>query len=302
MCKYWTENINPGSIENKKLFIAEFAKICKPNAAVVITGGEATLDMDEVVELAAAAKANNLRTAININGTTIKNDQVAKRLMGVMTEVIVSIDSHIPEVHDGLRGVSGVHKLAVSAVNKLITAKTDNQKIGIMSVLSEQNYRELDNLCDFAFNLLKINGFYPNMLQPTFNGKGVDRWFADNLIKDPDDFEKIITDCNIKYNLGLEQYIKDAKMYLESLWNQSPIMGWNVGFGTREHICDSYERNVIIDENDVAWLCFNTYLGPGRRLEPGQLKDFCDNVKDGMHRSCNRICGISHCVTRSCRG
>ena len=75
--------------------------------------------------------------------------------------------------------------------------------------------------------------------------------------------------------------------------------GWQVP-GTREHICNTYERNIMMDRYGMVRLCFSTGFPGIQLLGRGDLKKFWegwDKVRAQM-RKCNKPCGISHSVRR----
>ena len=90
-------------------------------------------------------------------------------------------------------------------------------------------------------------------------------------------------------------------MYVESVnRNRDAIRGWGHRAGTRDHICNSYERNIMVDLYGNARLCFS--FGTSFELkEPGDLRRFWfeRSAADRKEmRRCNRYCGISHSVRR----
>ena len=77
--------------------------------------------------------------------------------------------------------------------------------------------------------------------------------------------------------------------------------GWELP-GTSEHICNTYDRNVMLDRYGFARLCFAPGFD-GMQLERrGDLSRFwngpdAERIRARM-RTCNRPCGISHSVRR----
>lgn len=76
--------------------------------------------------------------------------------------------------------------------------------------------------------------------------------------------------------------------------------GWHRGKGTANHICNSYERNIMVDLYGRARLCFNPAFPATQLYSPGDLKRFWEDsgrLREKMSR-CNRYCGISHSVRK----
>jgi len=72
------------------------------------------------------------------------------------------------------------------------------------------------------------------------------------------------------------------------------------GKGTKYPICNSYERNIMVDVYANARLCFSTaFLSVllEKRGDLGHLWEHSDVTRVQMRR-CTRCCGISHSVRR----
>jgi hypothetical protein len=119
---------------------------------------------------------------------------------------------------------------------------------------------------------------------------------------DPDELHRIIGECDEKYGLGLNPVWRDqVRMYFRSLAKAADVTrGWGSRGGTDEHICNTYERNIMVDHYGVARLCFSTGF-PGMQLKArGDLARFWNGaefIRNSMRR-CNQYCGISHSVRR----
>jgi hypothetical protein len=116
-------------------------------------------------------------------------------------------------------------------------------------------------------------------------------------------FLQIVRACDVKYNLGLSPtWIAQVAMYFRSLTrNQNAIQGWSAGVGTEDHICNSYERNIMVDLYGTARLCFSKGFPGFQLVQPGDLRRFWYEESSGSRaimRTCNRYCGIGHCVRR----
>jgi hypothetical protein len=207
--------------------------------------------------------------------------------------------------------VTGSFTAATTAIRLLLEARKilkKNTPIYAMSVMYEDNYRDLDQFYDFVLNDLKADKLKLNWLQPVFGtliddqGKNrADKFYKKNVIRDHVGLKKILHECNDKYKLRLDpEYIDTVEMYHDSVHdNQDALLGWN-GNGTKKLICNSFNRNIMVDMEGVARLCFSTKF-PGYRLtKKGDLRMFwygTDNLREYMSQ-CNQYCGISHSVRR----
>lgn len=310
-CDFWkqddSDKHNYLPWERKRDILAEFAEM-NPQGKVVICGGEKLLDLEDYFLITMECRGLGLRALGVTNGTRICDERLAERLIREGAhEISVSLDSHIESLHDEMRGMRGAFRKAVNAIRLLLAARQRlnaiDTRIYVMGLIFSRNYQDLDDFYNFVLNDLKADKLKLNFIQPTFGHQGeTDDFFARHHDVDPDKLAEIIMKCDGKYNLGLNPvWLNHVRMYFRSLKNSPDVQrGWGARTGTEEHICNSYERNIMVDHYGVASLCFSTSF-PGRRLQKkGDLQAFwegSDAIRTQM-RQCNRYCGISHSVRR----
>jgi MoaA/NifB/PqqE/SkfB family radical SAM enzyme len=299
----------------KRELLAEYAGL-SPGATVVTCGGEPMLDLEEFFDLSRECRRLGLRCLSVTNGTKVNHPHIADRMIDEGPhEITVSLNSRLQEVHDRTRGVKGSFRMAVNALRLLLRARSNQSekepeketgmkpRIYAMAVICEQTYRDLDAFYDFVLNDVGADKLKLNILQPTFGGTGPDAFFADNTVADYEELGRVIERCDAKYNLGINpRWLAQVKMYFRSVATaRDPAQGWAIGDGTEEHICNTYERNVMVDLFGTARLCFSLVF-PGFRLhKPGDLRRFWYEVSNPIRATmegCNRHCGISHSVRR----
>jgi len=310
-CDFWKLNDDNKayylSSRRKRELLTEYASL-SPGATVVTCGGEPMLDLEEFFELARECRRLGLRCFSVVNGTKVNHQRIADRMVREGPhEITVSLNSHLEEIHDRTRGVKGSFRMAVRALRLLLRARSEQSeqppKIYAMAVICEQTYRELDAFYDFVLNDIGADKLKLNILQPTFGGTGPDAFFADNVVKNPDELGAIIERCDAKYRLGINpRWLAQVKMYFRSAARvRDPLQGWATSDGTEEHICNTYERNIMVDLFGTARLCFSLEF-PGFRLEKaGDLRRFWYQLSNPIRatmETCNRHCGISHSVRR----
>lgn len=295
------------SWSRKREILREFSEL-SPYGGVVICGGESMLDLEEYFTITAECRRMGLRTFSVINGTGVTCPEMADRMIREgPDEVSVSLDSHLEAVHDRVRGVKGSFRMAVRALRLLLNARRSYPesltRIHVMALIYDENYRDLDAFYDFVLNNLKADKLKLNFLQPTFgNNNPSDDFFASHYRVDPDELMSLIIACGIKYRLNLNQvWIDQVGMYFRSLNSSNRIgLGWLSSDGTSEHICNTYERNIMVDLYGFARLCFSPVF-PGTQLNDyGDMRRFWEGsnyIRTAMKR-CKRYCGISHSVRR----
>lgn len=310
-CFYWTrdEVAEPShiSVARRQEIIDEFHEL-NPHGTLVICGGESTMNPERFWPITTRARELGLRCFCVMNGTSITGPAEAEQMiLDGPTEITISMNSHLESVHDSSRG-TGSYQAALTAVRELLAARErlgSSTPVYVMAVVCELNYRELDAFYSFVLNDLKADKLKLNFLQPSFGaGKVItkDKFFAANLVKDVSGLMQIIDACEKKYHLGLNPEWKHVvELYHTSMGLHGDAeRGWQAK-GTTEPICNSYERNIMLDMNGVARLCFSHNF-PGTRLSsPGDLRKFWfgNNTLKSRMAACTRCCGISHSVRRA---
>ena len=310
-CDYWHRDDNDRdnylSIDRKRQILSEYAAM-NDQGRVVICGGEPMLDLQEYFDLAGACRSLGLRCLSVVNGTRIRSPDMADRMIAEGPhEISISLNSHREELHDQTRGVPGAFRKAVAALRLLVEAR---RKLGardtgiyVMGLIYGANYREIEEFYGFVLNDIGADKLKLNFLQPVFGQIGeTDPFFAEQSDVDPDELIAIIARCDEKFSLGINPiWLQQVGMYFRSLQAITDReKGWGSASGTRDHICNTYERNVMINHYGVARLCFSTGF-PGKTLaKAGDFKVFWEssNAIRARMRKCNQFCGISHSVRR----
>jgi MoaA/NifB/PqqE/SkfB family radical SAM enzyme len=310
-CMYWMrqEVALPGhvSVARRSEIILEFAQL-NPHGTVVVCGGESLLNPERYFPVTRQCRELGLGCFSVINGTKVTDEASAERMMlEGPSEITVSLNSHRPEVHDYTRGKRGSFDLAVGAIRLLLAARRRldaRTPVYAMAVVCRQNYRELDAFYNFVLRDLKADKLKLNFLQPTFgplDSIAADQFYRDNIITEIEELVGIIEACDRKYGLNLNPaWVRVVRGYHRSVRaNDDAANGWR-GKGTEEAICNSYERNIMVDMFGEARLCFSTGF-PGMRLaKTGDLAKFWfggDRLRRKMAK-CRQSCGISHSVRR----
>ena len=172
-----------------------------------------------------------------------------------------------------------------------------------MGLIFARNYREIGGFYDFVLNDIGADQLKLNFLQPSFGQAGeLDPFFAAESGVDADELVEILKRCDAEHSLGLNPaWIRTVGMYFRSIAKGHDLeRGWQSEAATEEHICNTYDRNVMINHYGVARLCFSVGF-PGKALrEPGDFRAFWEGagaIRSKM-RKCNQWCGISHSVRR----
>ncbi len=309
-CDFWQRNDADRDLYfqlDQKLGVLDELAAMNPNANLVICGGEPMLDADDYFDLCAGARERGIRVLSVVNGTRIRRPDMARRMVEEGPhEISISLNSHVKAIHDTTRGVDGAFEKAVRALRLLVDAKRElgatDTRIYVMGLVFASNYKLIDGYYDFVLNDIGADQLKLNFLQPTFGGGAVDPFFAAEHDVDGEELMAIIRACNTKYALGLNPtWIEQVGMYFASLREVgNPQLGWSRVNHTRDHICDTYERNVMINHYGMARLCFGQQFRGEKLSAPGDFTRFWNGANDirAKMRRCNAFCGISHSVRR----
>jgi MoaA/NifB/PqqE/SkfB family radical SAM enzyme len=186
MCDKWKEDLvargnTEATTAQYKTFLKNLREIVDDNFEIDIGGGEALM-RDDVLELVRYMKDLGFRTTIASNGFII-NEAMADRIVASgLSSLILSIDSLKPEVHDAMRGVKGVQKQVMRAID-LVRARSKDIHIGLCSIIMDAT---LDGVIDLAnwSNARRdtINShLFMAVMQPN-NTVSQDEWFESEAL------------------------------------------------------------------------------------------------------------------------
>ncbi len=174
MCYKWQdeESQNYPTVEQYKKFISNLRELVDDGFRINFGGGEALL-FEGVLDLVRFSVDKGFSANIASNGWLI-NEQMAKRIADSgLNEINLSLDSINESTHDYLRGVKGVYRRVMSAIEYLNKYSKDTM-IGICCVIYDYNLDGLMALIDWAVNNDKISSIsFMAPMQP--NNTGVDK-------------------------------------------------------------------------------------------------------------------------------
>lgn len=269
------------------------------------------LETNSYFDTCKKCRSLGLRSLSVVNGTRITSTEMASRVLeDGPDEISISLDSEIEAIHDKMRGSKGAFAAAVRALRLLVKMRSENEarfsrRIYAMALIYDLNYKTLDAFYNFVLRDIGADKLKLNFIQPTFGLLGgVDKFLCEHGHLDPEAFGSILLSCDLKYNLDLNPvWIQQVVSYFKTLQRSQDLdRGWRTSATTSEHICNSGERNIMVDLDGIARLCFATRFGGHQLRKKGDLKDFWNSRRAqtmrSMMASCNALCGISHSVRR----
>jgi len=137
---------------NKEMTTKEIKDILKKlydnNACVLnLTGGEPCLRKD-IVEIIDFSKKTGYIVLMNTDGTLIHRFLDDKRFVNGIDSLRISIDS--VKNHDKIRNTKGAYKKIIKNIK---LAKKKKMDVMINSVITKENYKEMEDLCKLAQKL-----------------------------------------------------------------------------------------------------------------------------------------------------
>ena len=146
-CRHCYSRTDPSDELDNKTLCACIEKIVKAGVLSINFGGGEPLLRKDLLDIASFSSGKGLRVSMNSNGYLIDKDMAAQLKKAGFSKVGISLDSHIPDVHDGFRGIPGSHGRAVAALAYL---KEAGIKTSISTVICKINHTAIQELIAFA--------------------------------------------------------------------------------------------------------------------------------------------------------
>lgn len=183
MCHMWKEALSGSVFENPsfeewKGFIRSLRRFIDGDCCINFAGGE-TLINDDVLQLVKYACDMGFSTLINTNAFLISEDMAKKISDSGLTQIYISLDSMDESTHDYLRGVKGVYRKVMDAIEYL---HSYNKKllIKISTVILEKNLVEIIDLARWVIEDKRISAINFQAVSQPFNTKHQDSWYEDS--------------------------------------------------------------------------------------------------------------------------
>ncbi len=133
---------------------------------MLISGGEALLRQEVVLETIRLAREHGITTHLCTNGLLLTPQVLAQLRVAGAETISVSVESPDREIHDALRG-KGSYDAAVNAI-RLLRSTAPEIRVGINCTITAKNFLNLDAMVPFAESLkvhqLKFAPVHTNLL------------------------------------------------------------------------------------------------------------------------------------------
>ncbi len=164
MCQKWKEDIfiqekqNSPTAKDWKNCISSLRSIARGPLQINFGGGEPLLKED-IFELIRFSKAKRFTANIATNGYLVDEKMARQIADSGLDSAIISLDSLEESTHDYLRGVPGVYRKAIEAIDSLEKYGNGLYK-GICCVIYEKNLDDLLRLLEWVDNDSRLNSIY----------------------------------------------------------------------------------------------------------------------------------------------
>lgn len=211
MCNKWQEDIyikdthSAPTIEQWKQCVSDLAQMVDFPFELDIGGGEALL-FEGVLDVIRFSVDKGFNTSIASNGWLINEDMAKKLADAGLKSISLSLDSIKEEVHDNLRGVPGVYKRVLRAID-YIHRYSPKTWINLCCVFYDFNHDTILELVEWANQNKKIGSInFMAAMQPNNTSPEDDWWKGQYGAIWPKDVEKTTAIIETVINLKNKGY------------------------------------------------------------------------------------------------
>jgi MoaA/NifB/PqqE/SkfB family radical SAM enzyme len=310
-CHIWMhsapENVLPRA--RRLELIREFASV-NPAGSVILPGGEVTLDLDELFAIAGACRDANLPCVIMTNGSRVDSPDVARRLAtSGVTFVAVSLDSHVPAIHNMTRGVDTAFDETTRAIRLLAEARDQwapqTFRLCVTGVVFKENLRHVPEFVEFCRGLGAQNVDI-QVLARTFSNRHAtrDAFFDKHFWTTREEKDE----ARALFTRFLTELDPERRILVKGREDLDWILAYidDPDFVSAAPVCGSHHLNFIVDVHGDVALCFNTrrildepFIGNIRGSSLVELWAGEKAARDrGVMDQCTLNCGALNCHRR----
>lgn len=288
MCKMWSIHENQWTLPtSEKLRLLEEYSQLSPGGMVYLTGGEPFRKEQEVFTLCEQARKLGIPVFMSSNGSYIQPNNarfIPKKGPRVLQ---FSLDSHLAEVHDSVRGFKGAHRGVLNAIDliNMHRSKEDKFSLVVNHIIRESNFRHLHAFTEMM-EAKGVDKVKFQIIHPTINKVGVDPFYAQNQITSLQEFESTFRDLIDRY-AGKEFLAHDEA---EMEWILREVRGEGLDEPAQ---CLAYQANLVVNTWGDVQLCAHTaeiWKGSLGKFQDKKLNEIMAGVDAEELRSVMRNC------------
>jgi MoaA/NifB/PqqE/SkfB family radical SAM enzyme len=174
ICGYWKLQSRPEDELTLAQIKTGLRRIFEYGCRLVnFTGGEPTLRQD-LEEIVAYASGLGMWTSVVTNGSLLTRERIRNLRDKGLDNLLISLDSVSPEIHDAQRGILGSHAKAEQCLEWMARDFLMGHRTGgVMCVISSRNSGEISELVRFARDHGVFILFQPYHINKTGNNEFV---------------------------------------------------------------------------------------------------------------------------------
>ncbi|MCK5290917.1 MAG: radical SAM protein [Thermoplasmata archaeon] len=290
----------PGELTNQeRLDTIEQIADWNRDINIVLTGGEPFMRKPELYSIAQTAKAQRVYLTVSTNGTLVTRRDIERIPRSGINDIVISIDSHRPEVHDKIRGQKGTFERASRTIRHLVSQvrnSEENVHVLTSTIIGGHNINEMEEMVAFLDGL-GADAYLFQPIQPTFMGEFSSEWWKDNPLfpREARNVDSAIDAILRAKREGNGVYQKEYQLeVIRRYLKREPLLPGQ---------CNSMDRNMMIDIIGNVRLCFNMErigMEPISNIRSESLMTIW-NRSEGVRakmRGCTECCGVMICHAR----
>lgn len=251
---------------------------------VQIAGGE-PLIFKGIYDIFSYCADNGIICKISTNGIALTESVCDKIIQSKLSFLSVSLDSHLSEIHDKFRGVSGTLERAVNGIKYL--GENGNLTLGVSSVLMKDNIETFPESVEY-FLSLPINRLLIQPIRIWTDKLPVEKW---------PEYEYWVNDKEAMRKFS--QYLLEKKKVDSRIFNtEKDVKEWNEYFSNPTSMANNnikkcragYDRIMIDYKGNIQLGCFN--FGSVGNIKEDSVKDIWRSAKADEVRKQMMLCSF----------
>lgn len=308
-CHIWLQEVRPRLLTRaRRLEVLEEFAVLSGGGTVILSGGEVTLDFEELLAVAARCRDLGLPLIALSNGSRIDDPSIADAIVASgVTHLAISLDSHLPALHNYTRNVATAFADTTRAIR--LVAEANGRRGGgvhliVAAVLFKENLPLFGEFVEFCRSLGAQSVDF-QLLARTFANRHPTRdpFFAKHFwhtLEEKAQASEAITRllCRFEADPTVVKKPVDLQWILPYIADPD--------YRTARPICGSHYHSLFVDAEGNAALCFNTRAILGRpfvgNVAETSLGELWTGTKAGEDREqmdrCRLNCGALNCHRR----
>ncbi len=141
MCHYWDNKLRPNVSNQSYQRLIKLLDFIDPKTIAKIdisASGEPLMDKPGLMRFMQKARAQGYTVSFITNGSLLTRDYLDLLVKNGLREINISLDSHIPQVHDSIRGIKNLGS-SIAVILKYAKERHPDLRINILSTIMRIN-------------------------------------------------------------------------------------------------------------------------------------------------------------------